>query len=160
MPPTGRHPCRCGHTEHGNDAPAAAWRPPIAGAEVVALSRQAHTHRGGWIESSLDHALALTPNSGTTKAGALPSRRVLIRADHRYYDPLGLPLRAARLRTRLIRAAFVRHRLRRRVSPVPHQTLSTCRPPYPGEIRRTFSSGLSRDRRGLRRDMPGSALSL
>jgi hypothetical protein len=52
------------------------------------------------------HALALTYSSDMTTAGTLPSRRVLRRDDRRYYDPLGLPLRSARLRLRLIRRAL------------------------------------------------------
>lgn len=40
------------------------------------------------------------------KAGALRSRRVVLHADPSYYDPLGLPLRSARLRHRLIRTVF------------------------------------------------------
>jgi hypothetical protein len=41
-----------------------------------------------------------------TKAGVLRSQRVLLHADHHYYDPLGLPLRSAQFRHRLIRAVF------------------------------------------------------
>src|SRR5258708_19725361 len=51
------------------------------------------------------HALALTSISGVTEVGALPwcSRR---RVSPKYYDPVGLPLRSARLHHRLIRAVF------------------------------------------------------
>src|SRR2546422_8962955 len=51
------------------------------------------------------HALALTPISSVTEVGALPSRRVP-HAPPRYYDPVGLPLRSARLHHWLIRAVF------------------------------------------------------
>src|SRR2546426_12298012 len=51
------------------------------------------------------HALALTPISSVTEVGALPSRRVP-HGDPRYYDPVGLPLRSARLHHWLIRAVF------------------------------------------------------
>jgi len=104
-----------------------------------------------------DHALALTSSSGTTRAGTLPSDRVLLRGHHRYYDPLGLPLRSARFRLRLIRYAWPRRRRRRRASPVPHRSLNACRSPYPGRTRRAFCSGLLLVERGLRRDMSGSA---
>jgi hypothetical protein len=36
------------------------------------------------------HALMLTLATSMIKVRALPSRRVLLHADHRYYDPLGL----------------------------------------------------------------------
>jgi hypothetical protein len=103
------------------------------------------------------HALALTPCSGTTTAGTLPSRDVVRRHDLRYYVPLGLPLRTTRLRLRLIRAALPRQGPRRRVSPVPHFSFDTCRAPYPGGPFRAFCSGLLRSRFRLRRDMLGSA---
>src|ERR671932_438494 len=51
------------------------------------------------------HALALTSVAGVTEVGALPSRRVHP-GDQRYYDPVGLPLRSARLHHWLIRAVF------------------------------------------------------
>ena len=41
------------------------------------------------------HALALTCSVDVTTPGTLPSRRVVRRRHHRYYDPLGLPLRSA-----------------------------------------------------------------
>ena len=49
------------------------------------------------------HALARACALDLTTAGALPSRRVIRRDDPRYYDPLGRPLRRARLRRWLIR---------------------------------------------------------
>jgi hypothetical protein len=62
----------------------------------------------------LHHSLALTRSVSSTTAGTLPSRRVVrhgVRSRGslhvlRYHDPLGLPLRGARLRLRLIRAAL------------------------------------------------------
>src|SRR5688500_13040316 len=51
------------------------------------------------------HALTLTSIPGVTEVGALPSRRVPP-GDQRYYDPVGLPLRSARLHHWLIRAVF------------------------------------------------------
>jgi hypothetical protein len=38
------------------------------------------------------HALALTSAGSMIKVRALPSRRVMLHADQRYYGPLGLPL--------------------------------------------------------------------
>jgi hypothetical protein len=38
------------------------------------------------------HALALTHFARVIKVRALPSRRVMLHADQRYYDPIGLPL--------------------------------------------------------------------
>ena len=52
------------------------------------------------------HALARPCAIAMTTPGALPSRRVIRRDDPRYYDPLGRPLRRARFRRRLIRAAL------------------------------------------------------
>jgi hypothetical protein len=94
-----------------------------------------------------------------TKVGALPSCRVVLPGDLWYYGPLGLPLPSARFRHRLIRAVFARRRRGRRASPVPNRTVSTCRSPYPGETWRGWSGGPSA-RRGLCRDMSGSALPL
>jgi len=60
------------------------------------------------------HSLTLTLVPSATKAGTLPSRRVVLhgvrsessRFPLRYNDPLGLPLRGARLRLWLIRATL------------------------------------------------------
>jgi hypothetical protein len=52
------------------------------------------------------HSLALTCFADLTTAGTLRSGRVVRRGHHRYYGPLGLPLRGARLRLRLIRATL------------------------------------------------------
>src|SRR5436190_23505160 len=49
---------------------------------------------------------------------------------------------------------------RRRVSPVPHRALHTCRAPYPGRTRGGYGFGLPHRERGLRRDMLGSAPAL
>jgi hypothetical protein len=48
----------------------------------------------------------LTLSRGMIKVRALPSRRVIMHADQRYYDPLGLPLPSAGLHHRLIPAVF------------------------------------------------------
>jgi len=40
---------------------------------------------------------------------------------------------------------------------IPHHSLTTCRPPYPGRTRRTSFSGLPRGGPGLRREVSGSA---
>jgi hypothetical protein len=90
------------------------------------------------------------------KVRALPSRRVMLHADHRYYDPLGLPLPSARFHHRLIPAVFARRRPGRRASPVPAQTVRACHPPYPGGTRQA-DPGTGPDGHGLRRDMSGSA---
>jgi hypothetical protein len=104
------------------------------------------------------HALARSRFSDTITAGALPSGCLVRDSHHRYYDPLGLPLRSARLRLRLIRATLPRHGPRRRASPVPLRTFGTCRSPYPGGIRRPFRVwGCGR---GLHREMIGSASTL
>jgi PAS domain S-box-containing protein len=73
-------------------------------------------HPAGWDDGLLPtggigpqhdgHALTLTSAATTIKAGALRSRRVVLRADYHYYDPLGLPLPCAGLRHRLIPAVF------------------------------------------------------
>jgi hypothetical protein len=93
-----------------------------------------------------------------TTAGARPSGRMLVQADHRYDDPRGLPLRDARFRHRRRRATVPRPGLRRRVSPVPHRAVRACRPPDPGELR--CPSGDAGSGRGLHRDARASALPL
>ena len=102
------------------------------------------------------HALTLTRSAHVIEVRALPSRRVVLHADHRYYDPLGLPLPSKGFHHRLIPLVFARRRPGRRVSPVPDQTVHTCRLPYPGGTRQA-DPGTGPDRHGLRRDMNGSA---
>lgn len=46
--PTGRHPCRCGHTAHGSGVPAAAWPPSRVGVAIGALCQGTRVHWGGW----------------------------------------------------------------------------------------------------------------
>jgi hypothetical protein len=93
------------------------------------------------------------------KVGALSSRRVMLHADQRYYDPIGLPLPSKSFHHRLIPLVFARRRLSRRVSPVSNQTVCTCRLPYPEETRRA-DPGPGLAGHGLRRDMSDSALPL
>ena len=52
------------------------------------------------------HSLARTCIASMTTAGTLRSGRVVRRGHRHYYGPLGLPLRGARLRLRLIRATL------------------------------------------------------
>src|SRR5205807_7157510 len=61
---------------------------------------------GGIGSGCPDHALTLTSSPTMTKVRALRSRRVVLHADHHYYDPIGLPLPSARLHHRLIRTVF------------------------------------------------------
>ena len=76
--------------------------------------------RDGVIGTGLaGHALALTLVPSATKAGTLRSARVVRRGPRHSYGPLGFPLRRARFRHWLIRAALPRRRLRRRASRVP-----------------------------------------
>ena len=93
------------------------------------------------------------------KVGALPSRRVMLHADQRYYDPIGLPLPSKSFHHRLIPLVFARRRPGRRVSPVSNQTVCTCRRPYPEETRQA-NPGPGPSGHGLRRDISGSALPL
>jgi hypothetical protein len=104
------------------------------------------------------HALARDSSSDASKAGTLRSPGVLLRPDHHYYGPLGLPLRTARLRPRLIRVGSPRPRQRRRASRVPCSSFRTCHSPYPAETRCALR--IQRPGHGLRRDMSGSALRL
>jgi len=76
----------------------------------------------------------------------------MLHADHRYYDPVGLPLPSTGLHHWLIPVVFARRRPGRRVSPVPHQTVIACRLPYPGRTHRA-DPGTGLDGHGLRRDM-------
>ena len=60
---------------------------------------------GEIVRSDPRHALTLTHSTNLTEAGALPSRRVPP-GDHRYYDPVGLPLTSAGLHHWLIPTVF------------------------------------------------------
>src|SRR3954447_2858344 len=103
------------------------------------------------------HALVPTPATGMIKVRALPSRRVVLHADQRYYAPLGLPLPSGRLHHRLIRpVSCPTSGVVRRVSPVPAQTVHTCHLPYPGRTPRA-DPGTGLWGHGLRRSMTGSA---
>ncbi len=106
------------------------------------------------------HALARPRSADIAPAGTLCSARVMRRGPRRYYGPLGFPLRRARFRHRLMRAALPRLGPRRRASRVPFDSVSACCAPYPAETCGTCTSGPGHRRRGLRRDMTGSALGL
>ena len=106
------------------------------------------------------HALARACAADVAPAGTLRSARVVRRGPRHYYGPLGLPLRRARFRRWLIRAALPRPGPRRRASRVPFRSVHACCAPYPAETCCAYVSGLGRSRHGLRRDMTGSALGL
>ena len=106
------------------------------------------------------HALARACAADIAPAGTLRSARVVRRGPRHYYGPLGLPLRHARFRRWLIRAALPRPGLRRRASRVPFRSVSACCAPYPAELPCAYISGLGRTRCRLRRDMTGSTLGL
>src|SRR6476659_2901194 len=87
--------------------------------------------------------LRLPPDTDTTKAGFLPSSELLARR-HQYYEPFGLPPSTIPFRRRLIGTAFVQRGPPGRVSPVPHQAVWTCPPPYPvGVLQPSDSRGCS-----------------
>ncbi len=106
------------------------------------------------------HALARACSADIAPAGTLRSTRVVRRGPRHYCGPLGFPLRRARFRRRLIRAALPRQRLRRRASRVPFVSVHACCAPYPAETCCAYAAGLRHSRLGLRRDMTGSALGL
>jgi hypothetical protein len=58
--------------------------------------------------SHLGHALMLTHVARVIKVGALSSRRVMLHADQRYYDPIGLPLPSKSFHHRLTPLVFAR----------------------------------------------------
>src|SRR5581483_2286964 len=74
--------------------------------------------------------LRLPPDSGTTKAGSLPSSGLFNRR-RRYYEPLGLPPSTTPFHHRLIGIVCARRGPPGRVSPVPYQAVLACPPPYP-----------------------------
>ena len=131
-----------------------AWPRPQPALELSHFVR-GHTPAGVVGTGLAGHALALTSATGATKAGALPSRGVMLRRHRRYYGPLGLPLRTPRFRLGLIRARLPRRRPRRRVSRVQHSSLHACCAPYPAGTHGAFR--FWRRGPGLRRDMSGSA---
>ncbi len=106
------------------------------------------------------HALARACSSDAAPAGTLRSTRVVRREPRHYCGPLGFPLRRARFRRWLIRAALPRRGPRRRASRVPFLSVSACCAPYPAELPCAYVSGLERNEHRLRRDMTGSTLGL
>ena len=84
--------------------------------------------------------------------GPFPSGRVLLRGPHRYYSPLGLPLRCGRFHLRLMRIALPRPGPRRRASRVPSSSVSACCAPYPAET----STRISRARTSAGTSTPPS----
>jgi hypothetical protein len=92
----------------------------------------ARPEAGGVVRSARGgHSLALTCSGDIIAAGALRSARVVLRGHRHDCGPLGLSLRDARFRLRLIRNASPRLGLRRRASRVPHLSLHACCAPYP-----------------------------
>src|ERR1700730_5988580 len=106
------------------------------------------------------HALTRACAADIAPAGTLRSARVLRRGPRHYYGPLGFPLRRARFRRWLIRAALPRRRRRRRASRVSCSSVSACCAPYPAELPCTCLSGLGCTGHRLRREMTGSTLGL
>jgi len=81
-----------------------------------------------------DHALALTPAHKRDQSRAPSLARRYGRRPQRYYQPLGLPPDSRPFHTRLIGRVFAERRLPGRVSPVPCRAVTTCPPPYPGDV--------------------------
>src|SRR5712691_738130 len=106
------------------------------------------------------HALARPCLADIAPAGTLGSARVVRRGPPHYYGPLGFPLRRARFRRWLIRAALPRRRPRRRASRVSFRSVSACCAPYPTELHCAYVSGLGRNGHRLHREMTGSTLGL
>ena len=113
---------------------------------------------GGVGTGRAGHALARACSASVTTAGTLRSAHVIRREPRHYYGPLGRPLRTTRFHHRLIRVALPRQRRRRRASRVPLLSVHTCCALYPAETCDTCTSGLRYRRRGLHREMIGSAL--
>ena len=135
-PPAGRHASRSDPTGRGSAVPGIAWLRPRVGVAVGALCRWAGAHRGSWIRTCRSCPCAsLRPRRDHRRGPSLPLA-LFVASDPRYYDPLGLPLRRARFRRRLIRAALPRPGLRRRASRVPFVSVHACCAPYPAETRR------------------------
>jgi hypothetical protein len=108
-PRTGRHSCRCGRTARETFDPVVAW--PLPAADLGGVVRFPPDYALGGVGTLRVHALARTSLVDSTQTpGTLPSGRVVLRGLRcrcgRYYDPLGLPLRRARFRLRLIRYAL------------------------------------------------------
>ena len=139
--------------------PGPLGRGPKASLQLAHLVER-RTPLGGVGSGLAGHALARPCAHAVPTAGALPSGRVLLHGHPQYYGPLGLPLRRSRFHLRLMRAALPRLGLRRRASRVPSHSVSACCAPYPAETSRTCTAGPGRGRRGLRREMSGSALGL
>src|SRR5262249_27475156 len=99
------------------------------------------SHFVGGVVGSCDHALALTSLRRHDQS-RVPSLLRPFDRPPRYYEPLGLPPDTPPFRLRLIGAANARRGPPGRVSPVPHQTLSPCPPPYPAGV--LHPSGYSR----------------
>src|ERR1700679_4188773 len=104
------------------------------------------------------HALTRSSISGVTEVGALPSCWVSP-SDHRYYDPVGLPLSSARFHHWLIRVVFADKAGKTGLS-----CSESSRAYVPLPLPRRDSTRACPDRQlvecCLRRDMSGSAPSL
>ena len=144
-PPTGRHPCRYGHTGRGNGDPKTAWPQPIAALQsshfhrrrrqrLIVRLRQAVARRGSWTgrSRSCPHAYPLRPRD-QSRGPSLPARYAA--------------RRSAVLRPRRTPAALhwtspsayttwsLPDKARQTGLSCSEPDLCTCRPPYPGGTR-------------------------
>jgi hypothetical protein len=84
---------RAGRISSVRASPRAAVRPG---------SRRPMRRLGAWsrplpaVVLKVPERALTTASARVTEVGAVPSRRVLLHADHRYYEPGGLPLPSAR----------------------------------------------------------------
>ena len=107
-PPTGRHPCRSGHTGRGNDDPKTAWPQPIAcdsaSCRTFTSGIDARSGSLGRAVPAMPLRCTRFPEHDRSRGPSLPPR--LLHGDPQYYDPVGLPLRSVRLHHRLIPTVF------------------------------------------------------
>ena len=158
--PAGRHSCRSGHTAHGSGAPGIAWPRPTAGVGVVALCRRASARRGDWDRSCRPCPRAyLLRRRDHRRDPSLPSR-CSSRGSSRYYDPLGLPLRTRSTSPSAYTSRLAPTRAAQTGLSCSAPLLAHVLRPIPRRDLRACFSGLPHRRRGLRRDMTGSALGL
>jgi hypothetical protein len=125
--------CRAGDEERLAPARGSGRDPPAPHRESAAARdplRRAQARRGNWTGLPRPCPDAY-PLQRRDQSRALPSRRVMLHADQRYYAPPGLPLPSRRPHHRLVHLVFARRRPGRRASPVPAHTMRACHPPYP-----------------------------
>ena len=113
--------------------------------------------RGDWTQSPRSCPCAYPLRARDQSRG--PSLPACLSRRSAVLRPPRTPAALQGIHHRLIPLAFARRRLSRRASPVPNQTVCTCRSPYPGRTRRADPGpGLDRHGPSPRHERLGSSV--